>query len=92
MTLPTLLFAFLVALFYGVVYHLIRDGGFWRLILYVVLSVAGFAVGHFVGLWRGWVFVPIGSLNIGMSSVGSLLILVFGDWLSRIETNPESKV
>lgn len=92
MTIPTLLFAFLVALFYGVVYHLIRDGGFWRLILYVVLSVAGFAIGHFVGLWRGWVFVPLGSLNIGMSSVGSLLILVFGDWLSRIETNPESKV
>lgn len=92
MTLPTLLFAFLVALFYGVVYHLIRDGGFWRLILYVVLSVAGFAIGHFVGLWRGWVFVPLGSLNLGMSSVGSLLILVFGDWLSRIETNPESKV
>ena len=92
MTLPTLLFAFLVALFYGVLYHFIRDGGFWRLILYIVLSAAGFAIGHFVGLWRGWVFVPLGSLNIGMSSLGSLLILVFGDWLSRMETDPESKV
>jgi hypothetical protein len=92
MTLPTLLFALLVAVFYGILYHLVRDGGFWRLILYVLLSSAGFAAGHFIGLWRGWVFVPIGSLNIGMSSVGSLLILVFGDWLSRIETNPESKV
>jgi hypothetical protein len=92
MTLPTLLFAFLVALFYGVLYHLIRDGGFWRLILYIVLSAAGFAIGHFVGLWRGWIFVPLGSLNLGMSSIGSLLILLFGDWLSRIETNPESKL
>jgi hypothetical protein len=90
--LPSLLFALLVASVYGLLYHLIRNGGFWRLVLYLVLSITGFAIGHFVGLWRGWVFFPLGSLNIGMSSVGSLLILVFGDWLSRIETNPESKV
>ena len=92
MTLPTILFAFLLALFYGVFYHLVRNGGFWRLILYILLSMIGFAMGHFVGLWRGWVFAPVGSLNIGMSTLGSIIILVFGDWLSRIETNPESKV
>jgi len=92
MTLPALLFAFLLALLYGAVYHLVRNGGFWRLILYFVLSVVGFAIGHFMGLWRGWVFIPIGSLNLGMSSLGSLIILIFGDWLSRIESSHESKV
>ena len=92
MTLPSLLFALLVALFYGVLYHLVRNGGFWRFILYLALSVAGFAIGHFLGLWRGWVFMPLGSLNLGMSSVGSLIILMFGDWLSRIEGSQESKV
>jgi hypothetical protein len=92
MTFPSLLFALLVASVYGLLYHLIRNGGFWRLVLYLVLSITGFSIGHFVGLWRGWVFFPLGSLNIGMSSVGSLLILIFGDWLSRIETSPESKV
>jgi hypothetical protein len=92
MTLPTLLFALLLAVFYGVLYHLVRDGGFWRLVLYILLSIAGFTAGHFFGLWRGWVFIPLGSLNIGMSTLGSILILVFGDWLSRIEGNRESKV
>ncbi|HVF26046.1 MAG TPA: hypothetical protein VNA23_09165 [Anaerolineales bacterium] len=92
MTLPALLFSFLLALFYGAVYHLIRNGGFWRLILYFILSLIGFTLGHFFGLWRGWVFIPIGSLNLGMSSLGSLIILIFGDWLSRIETSRESKV
>lgn len=92
MTLPALLFAFLLALLYGAVYHLIRNGGFWRLILYFILSLVGFASGHFMGLWRGWVFIPLGSLNLGMSSLGSLIILIFGDWLSRIEASPESKV
>lgn len=85
MTLPALLFALLIALFYGVLYHLIRGGGFWRLILYLVLSVIGFAIGHLVGVWRGWFLWPLGPLNLGMSSIGSILILLLGDWLSRLE-------
>ena len=91
MTLPALLFAFLLALLYGAVYHLIRNGGFWRLVLYFILSIIGFMIGHLMGLWRGWVFIPIGSLNLGMSSLGSLIVLLFGDWLSRIETSRGSK-
>ena len=87
MTLPTLLFALLVALFYGALYHLIRGGGFWRLILCFILSTFGFVAGHLIGLWRGWVFIPLGSLNFGLSSIGSILVLMFGDWLSRVETH-----
>lgn len=86
MTVPALLFALLIALLYGSLYHLLRGGGFWRLVLYLVLSVLGFAIGYLIGLWRGWIFMPLGSLNLGMSSLGSLLILIIGDWLSRIET------
>jgi len=85
MTLPTLLFAILIALFYGAVYHLIRGGGFWRLILFFGLSLFGFAMGHLIGLWRGWTFIPLGSLNFGLSSIGSVTVLIFGDWLSRVE-------
>lgn len=85
MTLPTLLFGFLVALFYGALYHLIRGGGFWRLILFFGLSVFGFGMGHLIGLWRGWIFIPLGSLNFGLSSLGSIMVLMLGDWLSRVE-------
>jgi hypothetical protein len=92
MTLPTLLFALLVALLYGAVYHVVRGGRFARLLLYFVLSVIGFVIGHLVGLWRGWVWMPFGPLNLGLSSAGSLLLLVFGDWLTRIEVREESKV
>jgi hypothetical protein len=92
MTLPTLLFALLVALLYGSLYHLIRDGGPWRLLLYMILSTIGFALGHLFGLWRDWVFLPLGSLNLGVSSLGSVLILIIGDWLSRFEVQERSKV
>jgi hypothetical protein len=92
MTLPAILLGLLIALFYGVVYHLIRGGSFWRLLLYMALSVLGFVLGHLFGLWRGELFLPVGTLNLGFSSIGSLICLVLGDWLSRVEVNPESKV
>lgn len=85
MTLPSLLLSLLIASLYGALYHLLRDGGFWRLLLYLGLSVLGFTVGYLLGSWRGWVFLPLGSLNLGMSSVGSLLLLLVGDWFTRIE-------
>jgi hypothetical protein len=92
MTVPALLFALLVALLYGALYHFVRGGGVGRLLLFFILSMIGFALGHLVGLWRGWVWIPVGSINLGLSSMGSLLILVFGDWLTRIEMREESKV
>ena len=85
MTFPTLLFALLVALLYGALYHFLRGGGFWRLVLYLFLSILGFGLGHLIAAWRGWSFFPLGSLYLGMSSIGSIVILVIGDWLSRID-------
>ena len=92
MTLPSILFALLIALLYGALYHLLRGGGFWRLIFYLGLSVFGFAAGYMVGYWFGWLIVPLGSMDLGSASIGSLIFLVGGDWLSRIEVKPESKV
>ena len=92
MTIPTILFALLITLFYGALYHLIRGGGFWRLFLYFCLSILGFIAGHLFGLWRGWSFIPLGALNLGLSSLGSILFLLVGDWLSRIEVPQGSKV
>ena len=92
MTLPTLLFALLIAVLYGAFYHLVRGGSVWRLLMFLVLSVAGFAAGHLIGLWRGWILFPIGSVNLGLSSIGSFLMLILGDWLTQIESSPQSKV
>jgi hypothetical protein len=92
MTLPALLFSLLIALFYGAVYHLIRDGGGWRLLLFCFLSVFGFALGYLVGLWRGWVWLPVGTINLGVCTVGAFVILLLGDWLTRFDAGRQSKV
>jgi hypothetical protein len=85
MTVPSLLLALLIALTYGALYHLLRGGGLGRLLLYLGLSLLGFVAGHLVGAWRGWVFLPLGLLNLGMSSAGSVFFLLVGDWFSRME-------
>jgi hypothetical protein len=92
MTLPTLVFALLIALFFGAVYHLIRGGSVWRLFLYFSLSILGFVIGHLFGLWRQWLLIPFGALNLGLSSIGSVVFLLVGDWLSRVELTQRSKV
>ena len=92
MTLPAILFSLLIALLYGAVYHLIRGGGFWRLVLYCLLSIFGFAIGYLVGIWRGWVWIPLGTINFGVCTIGSLVFLLLGDWLSRFEVGLETKV
>ena len=92
MTLPAILFSLLLALLYAALYHLVRDGGFWRLILFCCLSIFGFALGYLVGLWRGWVWIPLGTINLGVSTVGAFVILLLGDWLTRFEVSQESKV
>lgn len=86
MTIPSLLFALLIASLYGVLYHLIRGGGFGRLLLFLILGWAGFVLGHLVGAWRGWVFIPVGELNLGLSTLGSLVLLALGDLVSRNTT------
>lgn len=92
MTIPALLVAALIALLYGALYHILRGGGIGQLLLYLGLSGLGFGAGHLVSLWLRWDFLPVGQINLGISSIGSLIILVIGDWLSRVESNPESKV
>lgn len=92
MNVPTLLVALLFVLLYGAIYHVLRGGGIGHLLLYLGLSAIGFGLGHLLSLWLRWDFMPIGQINLGFSSIGSLIILVIGDWLSRIEASPESKV
>jgi len=84
MTIPSLVFAFLIASLYGALYHLIRGGRLGRLLLFMIFGWTGFALGHLLGIWQGWVLIPVGELNFGLSTLGSLMFLVVGDWVSGI--------
>lgn len=92
MTLPGILLGFVISSLYGALFHLVRDGTMRRLLGYLVLAWVGFAVGHLIGAWRGWIFLTVGPLNLGMGTLGSSILLGIGDWLSRIEAGRQSGV
>jgi hypothetical protein len=85
LTLPVIVLGFVIAMMLGTLYHSIRGGGGWRLLFFLGLSLLGFTVGHYLGAGLGWNFLLIGALNLGMALPGSVLFLVAGEWLSRIE-------
>ncbi len=85
MTIPSLVLGLIIALLMGALFHLWRDGGGGRLVFFLVLSSAGFAAGHWIGNWQHWMLFPVGPLNTGCGILGSLIFLIAGNWLSRIE-------
>ena len=92
MTIPTLLFALLITLLCGVIFHILRGGSGWRLLLYFGLSTLGFAVGQWISFARGWHLLTFGALDIGVGVIGSVVFLALGEWLSRIETTNKNSV
>ena len=85
MTLPAIFFGVVLSSAYGTAFHFWKGGSVNKLFYYVLLAWLGFWIGHFVGGLIGWSFAAIGPLNTGMATLGSLAVLVVGDWLGRIE-------
>ncbi len=89
MTMPSFLLAFVIASLYGALFHLWRGGGPGRILFYLVLSWLGFLGGYFLGVWQGWVLLLVGSLDAGTGSIGALISLFLGDWLSLANLESE---
>lgn len=85
MTLPSILLGLLISLLVGSLFHLWRGGSLARLLLYLALSLAGFAMGQWIGSWQKLILFPIGTLNLGMTVIGSVVFLFGGHWLSLAE-------
>jgi hypothetical protein len=88
MTLPALLFGFLLSSAYGATFHLWRGGGAGRLLLDLFLAWSGFAAGQILGDWLGLTIARLGPLHLGLATLGSLAFLFAGHWLSQV---PEKK-
>jgi hypothetical protein len=85
MTLPSIIFGFLLSTLYGVLFHLWRGGGLRRLFLFIFLSWAGFWIGHSIANRYQLNFAQIGPVNAGMATLSSGVCLMLGYWLSLVE-------
>ena len=81
MTFPAFVFSFFLALLFGSLLHLWRGGSLVRLLLYLVLSVLGFFGGHFAANLLSFHFIRVGTINLGIGILGSLVMLGLGYWL-----------
>ena len=92
MTLPSVVLGLLCALLIGALFHVVVDGGLGKLLLYLVLSTVGFGVGAWIAMSRSLALIPIGPLDVGAATIGSLVFLGLGHWLSLVRvqtTGPE---
>jgi len=79
---PVAILGFFLSLLYGAAFHLLKGGGLWRLLFYLLLSSAGFIVGNFLAQILNFSIFQIGSLNLGFATIFSFLFLFLGYWLS----------
>ena len=85
LTIPSIILGLIISLFIGALFHFWRGGSLRRLMLYLTLSVVGFAAGQCFGVWRNWILLPIGPLDLGLAALGSIVFLGIGYWLSLVE-------
>ena len=87
MSLPTLLFGFLISTLTGAGFHLLKGGGAGRFLLYLITGWVGFWAGQFIARTFNLTFISVGSLHLGLAVLTSLAFILIGHWLSLVETD-----
>jgi hypothetical protein len=85
MTIPSIFYSFLVASFLGSAFHFWKGGGGGRFLLMMILSWIGFYLGHLAGASWDVQILMIGPVYGGFGVLGSLLVLILGNWISQLD-------
>ena len=88
MSLPGVLYGFLIASAVGLAFHLVRGGNLTRLVVYLVTAWISFALGDTVGGWIGLHVWRFGSLNVFAGLVGTLFGLATAAFLAGPDQPP----
>ena len=91
MTIPALAFGIIFSTLFGALVHLVTGGILGRLIIFILFSWIGFWGGHFLGSYLDWTFWSLGPLHMGMATLGSIIFLGLGFWLSLLNPKTQSQ-
>lgn len=84
---PTITFAFMIATFYGALFHVVRGGDIRRLALYLLSGWVGFGLGHLVGGLVSFSVLNVGPLRLLPATAGAVVALVFSQFLATRSIN-----
>ncbi len=85
MTIPALFLGLILSTLYGAAFHLWRGGNAGRLLLYLLLAWIGFWLGQLAGSLLKVSFDTVGTLHLLFATLGSLVLLGVGYWLSLVQ-------
>ncbi len=90
MSIPTLFLGLVLSTLYGSLFHLWRGGNAGRFLLYLILAWIGFWIGQLIGTYLNVSFDTLGQLHIFISTLGSVVFLAAGYWLSLVQVETKS--
>ena len=84
MTFPAIIFSIIISSLYASVYHFMKGGNLFTLIIYIIVSVGRFfrRASNLADLLE-ISFFQLGTINFGVGSLCSLTLLFIGGWISR---------
>jgi len=85
MTAPSFLYSLLLASFIGTAFHFWRGGSGGKFLIFMILSWVGFFLGHLLGSSWGIKFLMIGPISGGFGTLGSIVFLIIGNWVSHLD-------
>jgi hypothetical protein len=91
MSIPGIFLGLILSTLYGALFHLWRGGNAGRLLLYLVLAWLGFWLGHLAGNFLNSSFDMLGQLHLLFASLGSIIMLGIGYWLSLVQAETKSR-
>ena len=83
MTIQAILFIVLVSAFYGCLYNLITGGNIFSIFINIIIAIAGFFAGQFVGGIIGREYFRVGVINFGWGTFISFIFLLIGGAISH---------
>ena len=91
MSIPTLFLGLILSTLYGALFHLWRGGNAGRLLLYLLLAWLGFWLGQMIANYLHVTFDMLGQLHLLFATLGSLISLAIGYWLSLVQADNKTK-
>ena len=89
MNLSSYIFGLILATLLAAIFHLWRDGGFWKLMIYIGLSWVGFFVGNWAAGSAGIKILVVGPVYLGGGILGSIIFLFLGHWILQVKPGPQ---